>query len=507
MKKPLVLMILDGWGLAKDCSTNAATRANTPNLTKLIEEYPHTELICSGEAVGLPPGQMGNSEVGHMNIGAGRIVYQELTHISKTIKDKSFFMNENLVDVMEQTASKGTALHIMGLLSDGGVHSHIEHLKAIVDLASQKKLKRVFIHIFLDGRDVPPKSALGYLKDLEESLCTHKAGEVATVSGRYFAMDRDQRWERLQKTYEVMTKHYGPCFSSAQAGIEEAYKNGITDEFVVPFWIKTKEDSRLGKEDSVIFFNFRPDRARQITRAFLDEKLDVFPREFILSPEAFVCMTQYDETIKTKVAFPPKILKNTFGAVVAEAGLKQLRIAETEKYAHVTFFFNGGAERPNHGEERILVPSPKVATYDLEPEMSAYRVTNKLLEALDNDCYDVVILNFANPDMVGHTGSFEAAVRALETVDQCVGRICQKVLSLQGELCITADHGNLEEMEDLTTHEPCTSHTTNKVPFILVSNRKYQLKEGILADIAPTMLELLNIEQPVEMTGQSLIKK
>ena len=507
MKKPVMLMILDGWGIAEDCPTNAATRAKTPNLDKLFARYPHTEVVCSGEAVGLPAGQMGNSEVGHMNIGAGRIVYQELTHISKTIKDGEFYQNKVLEAVLKKTTENNSALHVMGLLSDGGVHSHIAHLKALLRLAQQKNIKHVFVHAFLDGRDVAPKSALTYLQEIEDCIQECHIGEIATVSGRYYAMDRDKRWERLQKVYEAMVNHQGEKFESAIAGVKASYENGINDEFVVPFIVNSVNNSKLKLNDVGIFFNFRPDRARQLTRALVDEEFNFFPRSFYFRPDEFVCMTQYDETIKAQVAFPPKLLHNTFGEVVATAGLKQLRIAETEKYAHVTFFFNGGEEVANKGEDRVLIPSPKVATYDLQPEMSAYQLTEKLLELLSKDLYDVVILNFANPDMVGHSGVFSAAVKALETVDTCAGKIVDKVLALGGAVCITADHGNLEEMEDLITHEPCTSHTTNKVPFIVVQEPpNFELQEGILADMAPTLLDLLKVAQPVEMTGKSMIK-
>ena len=507
-KKPVMLMILDGWGIAPDSPTNAATRARTPNLTKLFATCPHTELVCSGEAVGLPEGQMGNSEVGHLNIGSGRIVYQELTRISKAIKDGDFFKNPVLKTAMKAAKEKKSSLHLMGLLSDGGVHSHLEHLLALLRMAAEQGLEDVYIHAFLDGRDVGPKTALCYIEELETALKDIKVGCIATVSGRYYAMDRDKRWERLEKAYKAIALHEGKKASSAAQGIQASYDVGVNDEFVEPFIVADNAKSCIKEDDEVIFFNFRPDRARQITRAFVDKDFSFFPRPLVLPSAAFVCMTQYDETIKAKVAFPPTALKNTLGEVLAKAGLHQLRIAETEKYAHVTFFFNGGEEAPNKLEDRILIPSPKVATYDLQPEMSAYQVTEKLLEALDKDIYDVIILNFANPDMVGHTGIVGAAIKAMEAIDDVVGRITQAITALDGIVCITADHGNLERMEDEGSHEPCTSHTTNKVPFLLVGDkRKRNLRTGILADIAPTLLELLALQQPEEMTGRSLLIK
>ena len=507
-KKPVMLMILDGWGIAPDSPANAATRARTPNLTKLFATCPHTELVCSGEAVGLPEGQMGNSEVGHLNIGSGRIVYQELTRISKAIKDGDFFKNPVLKTAMKAAKEKKSSLHLMGLLSDGGVHSHLEHLLALLRMAADQGLEDVYIHAFLDGRDVGPKSALHYVEELENAIKDVKVGRIATVSGRYYAMDRDKRWERLEKAYNAIVLHEGKKAVSASQGIQASYDAGVNDEFVEPFIVIDDQKACINEDDEVVFFNFRPDRARQITRAFVDKDFSFFPRPFVLSSEAFVCMTQYDETIDAQVAYPPTPLKNTLGDVLSKAGLHQLRIAETEKYAHVTFFFNGGEEVPNPLEDRILVPSPKVATYDLQPEMSAYQVTDKLLEALSKDIYDVIILNFANPDMVGHTGIFAAAVKAMEAIDDVVGRITQAITALDGIVCITADHGNLETMEDERSHEPCTSHTTNKVPFLLVGDKQRRnLRAGILADIAPTILELLALQQPEEMTGRSLLIK
>lgn len=505
-KKPVMLMILDGWGLAPASDSNAVSAASTPNLDKLFAQYPHTVLEASGGAVGLPDGQMGNSEVGHLNIGAGRIIYQELTRITKAVKDGDFFANPVLTAVMEKTKAQDKALHLMGLLSDGGVHSHIEHLTALIKMAAQKGLTKVFIHAFLDGRDVGPKTAVGYLQQLQAAIDAIGTGKIATVSGRYYAMDRDKRWERIEKAYDALVYGRGVAAQDAVSGVEASYAAGITDEFVEPMVIDGV-DGKISGGDGIVFFNFRPDRARQITRALSEAEFDAFKRSEEVLPVNFVCMTQYDATIAAPVAFPPESYADTLGEVLAKHNLQQLRIAETEKYAHVTFFFNGGVEAPNAGEQRILIPSPKVATYDLQPEMSAREVTDALLAELGKDQYDAVVLNFANPDMVGHTGVMEAAVKAMETVDECVGKIVDKILALGGSVCITADHGNLEKMLDTETNQPYTAHTTNKVPFILVSDKKYQLQEGILADIAPTLLDLLQIEKPVLMTGHSLIEK
>ena len=494
-------MILDGWGLAPAGPTNAATAARTPNLTGFFNNYPHATLQASGEAVGLPEGQMGNSEVGHLNIGGGRIVYQELTRITKSIKDGDFFANPVLTDCCQ--AARQGALHLLGLVSDGGVHSHLTHLLALVDLAKRQGVKQVYIHCFLDGRDVPPQSALQYLTELQQGLDRLGTGRIATVSGRYYAMDRDKNWNRTQKAYEALTQGVCPEFESAAAGVTASYAEGVTDEFVVPFKVQGV-DGRIRRGDGVVFFNFRPDRARQLTRALNDKEFPYFEREPQALPVHYVCMTQYDVTIEAPVAFPPQQHEDTLGQVLAGRGLRQLRIAETEKYAHVTFFFNGGVEAPNPGEERVLIPSPKVATYDLQPEMSAPEVTEALLSELAKDKFDVIILNFANPDMVGHTGVLAAAVRAMETVDTCAGRIVEAVLAKGGAVCITADHGNLEQMVG-ENGQPYTAHTTNKVPFILVHRDKLPVRDGILADIAPTMLELLNIPKPAAMTGSSLL--
>ena len=496
-------MILDGWGIAPASSSNAASLAHTPNLDKYFANYPHTQLEASGLEVGLPAGQIGNSEVGHLNIGSGRIIYQSLTRISKSIADGDFFTNPVLVQVMDEVKVSGKALHLLGLLSDGGVHSHITHIIALLEMAKKHGLSKVYVHAFLDGRDVPPQSALTYVEQLEQAMATIGVGKIATVSGRYYAMDRDKRWERLAKAYATVVQGEGPKAVSATAGIEASYAEGVTDEFVIPFAIEGV-DACIEAGDGVIFANFRPDRAREITRAIIDEDFPYFERPASARPVHFACMAQYDATIAAPVAYPPEEINDTLGQVLAERGLQQLRIAETEKYAHVTFFFNGGVEEPNKNEERILIPSPKVATYDLQPEMSAEEVTQALLAELDKDKFDVVILNFANPDMVGHTGVLPAAIKAMEKVDECVGRIVEKVLSLDGSACICADHGNLEKMAE-DDGEPNTAHTTNPIPFLLVSKEQHQLHQGILADIAPTMLELLHIPQPKAMTGKSLL--
>ena len=504
-KQPVMLMILDGWGVAPASNVNAATLAQTPNLDRYFAEFPHTTLEASGMEVGLPEGQIGNSEVGHLNIGAGRIIYQSLTRITKAIKDGDFFNNEVLCDCMDKTKNAGKALHLMGLLSDGGVHSNINHLIALLKMAKARGLEKVYVHAFLDGRDVPPKSAVGFIKQLQAAMEVMSFGKIATVMGRYYAMDRDKRWDRLEKAYKTLVLGEGKLVADPVCGVEASYEVGVTDEFVEPMVIKGVDAKIIGG-DGIIFFNFRPDRARQITRALNDAEFPYFERPASVFPVNFVCMTQYDATIDAPVAYPPEEYNDTFGEVLAKEGKHQLRIAETEKYAHVTFFFNGGVEEPNLNEERILINSPKVATYDLKPEMSAYEVTEALLAELDKDKFDVVVLNYANPDMVGHTGVLPAAIKAMEAVDECVGKIVDKVLSLGGSVCLTADHGNLEKMAE-ADGTPHTAHTTNIVPFILISNEEHKLHSGVLADIAPTMLELLNIEKPAVMTGSSLIEK
>ena len=504
-KKPVMLMILDGWGVAPASEVNAAYLAQTPNLDRYFANYPHTTLDASGMEVGLPEGQIGNSEVGHLNIGAGRIIYQSLTRITKAIKDGDFFTNEVLCACMDKTKEAGKALHLMGLLSDGGVHSNINHLIALLEMAKARGLEKVFVHAFLDGRDVPPQSAIGFIKQLQDAMDAMSFGKLATVTGRYYAMDRDKRWERLEKAYKTLVLGEGKVFADPVQGVEASYEAGVTDEFVEPFVIEGI-DAKITGGDGIIFFNFRPDRAREITRALNDAELPYFERPASALPVNFVCMTQYDATIDAPIAYPPESYDDTLGEVLAKKGMHQLRIAETEKYAHVTFFFNGGVEEPNLNEERVLINSPKVATYDLQPEMSAYEVTDALLAELDKDKFDVVILNYANPDMVGHTGVLPAAIKAMEAVDECVGKVVEKVLALGGSVCITADHGNLEKMAE-ADGVPHTAHTTNVVPFILVSKEEHKLRNGILADIAPTMLELLKIEKPAVMTGSSLIEK
>ena len=504
-KKPLMLMILDGWGIAPASEVNAAHLAHTPNLDRYFAKFPHTTLEASGLEVGLPEGQIGNSEVGHLNIGAGRIIYQSLTRITKAIKDGDFFTNKVLCDCMDKTKEAGKALHLMGLLSDGGVHSNINHLIALLEMAKARGLEKVYVHAFLDGRDVPPKSAVGFIKQLQEAMAAMNFGKIATVIGRYYAMDRDKRWDRVEKAYRALVLGEGKIVAEPVEGVEASYAAGVTDEFVEPLVIEGV-DAKITSGDGIIFFNFRPDRARQITRALNDVEFPHFERPATALPVNYVCMTQYDATIDAPVAYPPESIDDTLGQVLAKQGMHQLRIAETEKYAHVTFFFNGGVEEPNINEERILIASPKVATYDLQPEMSAYEVTYALLSELDKNKFDVVILNYANPDMVGHTGVLPAAIKAMEAVDECVGKIVEKVLGLGGSICITADHGNLEKMAE-ADGTPHTAHTTNIVPFILVSKEEHKLHSGILADIAPTMLELLNIEKPAAMTGSSLIEK
>lgn len=508
MKKPLLLCILDGYGLNPRKEGNAVKIAKSPNLDSYFEKYPYTKLNASGLAVGLPEGQMGNSEVGHTNIGAGRIVYQELTRITKSIEDGDFFNNEVLLSAIQNCKDKNSSLHIMGLLSDGGVHSHNSHIYALIELAKKHGLEKVFVHCFLDGRDVPPSSGKEYVAELEAKLAEIGVGKVATVMGRYYAMDRDNRWDRVQKGYEAMVRGIGEHTEGAVLAVAKSYDKEITDEFVVPA-VMTENDHPVGlvtENDSVIFANFRPDRAREITRVFVDPEFDGFKREY--QKVFFVCMTQYDKTMpNVQVAFKPQSLTNTLGEYLSQKGLKQLRIAETEKYAHVTFFFNGGVEAVYPGEDRALIPSPKVATYDLQPEMSAYSVTDEMLKRIESDQYDVIVLNFANCDMVGHTGFVESAVKAVEAVDECVGKVVNAVSAKGGITLITADHGNADQMIDYHNGEPFTAHTTNPVPFIVIGKDDADLREGgCLADIAPTMLKLLGLEQPAEMTGASIIK-
>ena len=506
-KKLTMLMILDGYGINENTKANAIAMANTPVMDKLMKQNPHTQIKTSGLDVGLPEGQMGNSEVGHTNIGAGRIVYQELTRITKSIEDGDFFSIPEFSAAIENCKKNNSKLHIMGLLSDGGVHSHIRHLYALLELAKRKGFEDVYVHCFMDGRDTPPASGESYISALEEKMAEKGVGKIASISGRFYAMDRDKRWERLQKAYDALVNGIGEEATSAAKAIEDSYQKEVFDEFVLPTLICNGDEpvATIGKNDSVIFYNFRPDRAREITRALTDDEFDAFETKKLNL--FYVCFTNYDETIKNvHIAFKKEELKNTFGEIVSNNGLTQLRIAETEKYAHVTFFFNGGEEKQYKGEDRILVPSPKVETYDLQPEMSAYEVTDKLVDAILSEKYNVIILNYANSDMVGHTGSLPAAIKAVEAVDSCVGRVVEAVEKVGGVLLITADHGNSEQMIDYKTGEPHTAHTTNPVPLVLVG-KDAKLKEGRLADLAPTMLDIMGIEKPQEMTGESLIIK
>lgn len=502
--KPTMLVIMDGYGLGEQNEHNAVFKAKTPNLDRLFKKYPTTGLNASGEAVGLPAGQMGNSEVGHLNIGAGRTVYQDLTRITKSIENGSFFKNPQLLKAVKNAKDNDKALHIMGLVSDGGVHSHNTHLYALLKLAGDYGLKKVYINAFLDGRDTPPRSAAVYLRELENKT-KELGGEIVLICGRYYAMDRDNRWERIEEAYDAMTSDIGRTAKSVEDAINGAYDAGENDEFVKPTIIK---DVPVSDGDSVIFFNFRPDRAREIVRPFVDPGFNSFIRKKTLTDICFICMTQYDVTMpNVNIAYPPETINNTFGKYIASLGLKQLRIAETEKYAHVTFFFNGGVEAPNKDEDRILIPSPKVATYDLKPEMSAYEVTDTVLESIDSNKYDVIILNYANDDMVGHTGIMDAAVRAVETIDTCVGRVADKIIEKNGQLLITADHGNAEIMAD-NQGNPITAHSTNSVPLILIRKEPVGLRMGgALSDIAPTLLDMMGIKKPAEMTGTSLLDK
>ena len=508
-KKLTMLMILDGFGENPKKEGNAVKLAKTPNIDRLMKEYPNTKIAASGLAVGLPEGQMGNSEVGHTNIGAGRIVYQELTRITKSIENGDFFSNEELVKAMENCKKNNSKLHILGLVSDGGVHSHIRHLFGLLEMAKRRDIEEVYVHCFLDGRDTPPASAESYIQELEEKMRKKGIGKIATVAGRFYGMDRDKRWNRIQKAYNAMVFGEGNKSTQVINAIESSYQKEVFDEFVEPTVITNGEKpvATIEDGDSVIFFNFRPDRAREITRAIVDKDFNEFETKKMNT--YFVCFTNYDETMpNVHIAFKKEMIKNTLGEIVSKNGGKQLRIAETEKYAHVTFFFNGGEEKQYEGEDRILVPSPKVETYDMKPEMSAYEVTQKVVEAINSEKYNCIILNYANPDMVGHTGSLSAAIKAVEAVDECVGKVITAIESQKANLIITADHGNAEQMIDYKTGEPHTAHTTNLVPLILISEREnVKLREGKLADIAPTLLELMGLEKPKEMTGESLIEK
>ena len=509
MKKPFMLMILDGFGLKDEAFGNAIAAASTPNLDKIFETYPFAQLRASGLAVGLPEGQMGNSEVGHLNIGAGRVVYQELTRITKAINDGAFNGNAALLDAVAHAQKTGGAVHIMGLLSDGGVHSHIRHIKAALSLASLRGASKIYLHCFLDGRDVPPTSGAEYVKEICEFLQSlGLENSMGVICGRYYAMDRDKRWERVKEAYDALTAAKGIRTSDPVASVEASYSEGITDEFLKP--VICNPEAVIKSGDSVIFCNFRPDRAREITRAFVDPSFDGFETACITDLK-YVCMTQYDAAMpNVSVAFPPSSIKNTLGEYISDLGMTQLRIAETEKYAHVTFFFNGGVEKPNPLEDRILIPSPKVATYDMQPEMSACEVTDKVIEEIKSLKYDLIVLNFDNADMVGHTGVFDAAVKAVEAVDRCVGRIVQAISAVGGRILLTADHGNADDMLDHQGN-PVTAHSTNPVPLAYIASEeetsKIRFREGgKLSDIAPTILTLMGLPVPPEMTGDVLIE-
>lgn len=505
MKKLFMLMILDGFGIAPAGPGNAVAKAYKPNLDEIFSKYSHTQLKASGLAVGLPEGQMGNSEVGHLNIGAGRVVYQELTRISKAIDDGVFAGNAALNDAINHCRETGGALHVMGLLSDGGVHSHISHIKAVVSLAFSHNVSPIYVHCFMDGRDVPPTSGINYIKEMENFLSDIDGASTGVVAGRYYAMDRDKRWERVKLAYDALVSGQGRRASSGSQAVAMAYEAGETDEFILPTVCSDK--ARVKDGDSIIFCNFRPDRARELTRCFVDDDFSGFERPRKIADLKYVCMTQYDETMpNVEIAFPPAVISNTLGEYLSSLGMSQLRIAETEKYAHVTFFFNGGVEKPNPLEDRILIPSPKVATYDLQPEMSAFEVTEKVIEEIKSSKYDCIILNFANPDMVGHTGKFDAAVKAIEAVDQCVGKIVPVILEAGGQILLTADHGNADDMLD-SSGNPVTAHSLNPVPLVHIAETPVSSLAGggRLCDIAPTMLKLMGLSIPPEMTGKPLI--
>ena len=502
---PVVLMILDGWGISEHKEGNAIAQSNTENMDRLLAQYGHSQLFCSGEYVGLPEGQQGNSEVGHLNLGAGRVVYQELTRINKAVREHTLQDNPAFQNVMAHCMEQNKALHLMGLVSPGGVHSHSSHLYGLLEMAAAKGLKEVYVHCFLDGRDVGPSTGLGFVEELEDKLQQIGVGRIATVSGRYYAMDRDNRWERVEKAYRAMTAGAGETAASAVEAVQQSYDKGETDEFVLPTVVQAdgKPAAVIQAGDGVIFFNFRGDRAREISKAFVNREFDGFSREYL--GVQYVAMTQYEEGLDMTVAFPPQDLQNTLGQVLADNQVKQFRVAETEKYAHVTFFFNGGVEEPNPLEDRLLVPSPKVATYDLQPEMSAIEVKDKLIEAIKGGEYPFILVNFANTDMVGHTGIPEAAQKAVEIVDKCVGEVANAVKNAGGVLLITADHGNAEQMVDPVKGTPHTAHTANPVPFVVMSAEPYTVKDGSLQDVAPTVLKLLGIDKPADMTGESLI--
>ena len=503
---PIVLCVLDGWGISPREEGNAIALADTPVTDMLLEKYPHSRLDGSGAAVGLPDGQMGNSEVGHTNLGAGRIVYQDFTRISKSIKDGDFFTNPVLLEAVQK--GRENALHLIGLVSDGGVHSHMEHLQALVQLARRQGIERLYIHAIMDGRDTPPSSGAGYLRQLSEFLDQEGVGAVATVTGRYFAMDRDKRWDRVEKAFRAMALGQGTAAGADPVeAIQAAYDAGETDEFIQPRVLQRdgKPVATMRPDDAAIFFNFRPDRARELTQALADPSFTEFERNGY-EPVHYATMTQYDGTFPYPVAYPPQSLERILPEILAEKGMRQFRIAETEKYAHITFFFNGGREEAFAGEERVLIPSPReVSTYDEKPEMSAFEVTDELVARIQSGVYDFILVNYANHDMVGHTGNLKAAIAASEAIDQCLGRLYEAVRAQEGTLMVTADHGNSEQMVDPDSGEIFTAHTTNAVHFILSDHRDRKLQDGILADVAPTVLDLLDIEKPVEMTGKSLI--
>lgn len=509
MRKLAALIILDGFGLREESKGNAVAHAQKPNFDRYWNEYPHNELHVSGQSVGLPDGQMGNSEVGHLNIGAGRIVFQSLTRINNAIANGSFIEKKALVSAVEQVKKTDSALHLFGLLSDGGVHSHIDHLFALLEMAKQNGLEKVYVHAFLDGRDVGPQTAIPYIQATEKKMRELGVGEIATVSGRYYAMDRDKRWDRVQLAHDAIKDGKGPTFTNAEAVVEAAYAEGVYDEFVIPSVVTASDGTPIvtvQDNDAIVFYNFRPDRAIQISQSFANADFAAFDRgERDLQNVKFVQMMPYSDTVAGDIVFDTVDLKNTIGEVVADHGLNQLRIAETEKYPHVTYFMNGGREEEFPGETRVLIDSPKVATYDLQPEMSAYEVTDALLEQLERDDLNLVILNFANPDMVGHSGKMEPTIAAIEAVDECLGKIVDKIIALGGEVVITADHGNADEVVTLEGN-PMTAHTLNPVPVIITRKGVTVRGGGILADLAPTLLELLDIAQPAEMTGKSLIK-
>lgn len=509
VKSPVMLIILDGYGIGKEYPGNAVKLAKTPNIDRLIDKYPYTSLKASGESVGLPKGQMGNSEVGHLNIGSGRVIYQDLTKISKSIKDRDFFEKTEFIDAINRAKEKNTNLHLIGLVSKGGVHSHINHLYALLELAKKEDFYNVYIHVILDGRDVSPTSGKNDVKELMSKIKELGVGRIATVSGRYYAMDRDQRWDRTELAYNALVLGEGREYTDPVKAIEESYQMDVTDEFIPPTVIidDDKAVKTIENDDSIIFFNFRPDRARQITRAIVDINFEGFIRKKTINT-FYVTMTEYDRTIENVIiAYQDVAPANTLGQYISGKGLKQLRIAETEKYAHVTFFFNGGIEEPYEGEDRKLISSPKVPTYDLQPEMSALEVKEEVLKSLEMDKYDLIILNFANPDMVGHTGDVEATVKAIETVDTCLGEIVDLLQKKDGKALITSDHGNAEMLINELDGGPITAHTSNEVPLIMLGEKEVKLKAGILADLAPTLLDMMGLEKPEEMTGESLIMK